>query len=188
MNLSFCWSANMAHHYAGVLTRKVTKEFILTSTALHVLFGFLKWFVTWKVSSHRAAVFWSVSCRICSRQHEAFWSNFHLAFYTSIFFVSICCIDTATTWKKSSFILSKKSDFYITDSQLIAFHTFARPTLTSLSVDKMLQLRYVNRATNFRGLFFTVGISPFHLKIHVLYFICIHIEDNASCCFFYALQ
>ena len=42
----------------------------------------------------------------------------------------------------------------------IAVHAFARFMLTSLSVDKMLLLRYVNLSTNLRGLPLKVKIAP----------------------------
>ena len=63
-------------------------------------------------------------------------------------------IDTATAWKKSHFILLNRSDCHIINKLPIAFYTFTRHILTSLSVDKMLLSWYVNWLTNFRGLLF----------------------------------
>ena len=43
---------------------------------------------------------------------------------------------------------------------LIAVHVFARHMFTTLSVDEILLLRYVNLSTNFKGLPLTVDIAP----------------------------
>ena len=64
---------------------------------------------------------------------------------------------------------------------LIAVHAFASHILKSFSVDEMLLLRYVNLSTNFREPPFNVEMSAFLIKTHVLYFVCIHIEVNATC-------
>ena len=47
-------------------------------------------------------------------------------------------IDTTSAWKKLPFILSDKSDFQMTDSLLIAVHTFASCVLMSFSEDETL--------------------------------------------------
>ena len=69
-------------------------------------------------------------------------------------------IDTATAWKKFRFILSDRSDLYMTDNLLIAFYAFTRHILKSLSVDEILLMRYVNLTTNFRGLPLRVEMVP----------------------------
>ena len=74
--------------------------------------------------------------------------------------------DTATVWKKSSFILLERSYF---DNLSIAVHTFTRYMLTPLSVDKILLLRYVNWSTNFRGLSLKLEMAPSCLKHVGLY-------------------
>ena len=51
--------------------------------------------------------------------------------------------------KEIPFILSDGSDFYMIDKLSIAFHTFTKLMLISLSVDEMLLLRYKNWPTNF---------------------------------------
>ena len=81
----------------------------------------------------------------------------------SICFVSSSSLDTAPTWKKSHFILLDKSDFHMIENLSIASYAFARCMLTSLSVDKMLLLRYMNWSTNFRDSPLT-EMSPFCLK------------------------
>ena len=73
-------------------------------------------------------------------------------------------IATATAWKKSHFILLDRLDFYITDNLSIAFYIFARDILTSLSIDEMLLLKYVNYSTNFRALSFRAEMAPSQLK------------------------
>ena len=93
------------------------------------------------------------------------------------------CTDTFTAWKKSCFILSKISNFHMIDNQSITVYTFARYMLTSLSVDEILLLRYVNMSTNFRGLPLRVLF-----KIHVICFICIHIKTNAFCWLLQTMQ
>ena len=47
----------------------------------------------------------------------------------------------------------------------IAFYTFARSMLSSLSIDEMLLLRYANWFTIIRGLPLRVKIAPFCLKL-----------------------
>ena len=46
----------------------------------------------------------------------------------------------------------------------ISVHAFTRHMLTSLSVDEILLLRYMNLSTNFRGLPLQVKIAPSFLK------------------------
>ena len=104
-----------------------------------------------------------VASRICLRRHIVFLCSSRLVFF-SVRFVSIhpySCTVTAITWKKSSFILSDKSDFHMIDSLSIVFHTFARCMWTSLSVDEMLLPRFVNRSTDFKGLLRWVATAPF---------------------------
>ena len=88
-------------------------------------------------------------------------------------------IDTTTACKKSRFITSDRSDFHTTNNLSIAFHTFTRRMLTSLLVDKILLPTYVNSSSHFRGLSLKVEIAYSCLK-HEFYFICFHIDINAS--------
>ena len=73
---------------------------------------------------------------------------------------------TATAGNKSRFILSEKSDFHMIDNLSIATHDFAKLMLTSLSVDEILLLRYVNLSNNFKGLSLN---DFFSFKVHELY-------------------
>ena len=57
----------------------------------------------------------------------------------------------------------------------------------SFSVDKILLPRYMNLSTDFREPPFRVAMSPFWLK-HVLCFVCIHMEANATCCLLQTIQ
>ena len=59
--------------------------------------------------------------------------------------------DTAIAWRKYRFILSDRSDFQRINNLSIEFHADTIRMFTSLSVDEMLLLRYVNWSTNFRG-------------------------------------
>ena len=52
--------------------------------------------------------------------------------------------DISTAGNKSRFILSERSNFHMIDILSIAFQALALCRLISLSVDEMLQSRYVN--------------------------------------------
>ena len=110
----------------------------------------------------------------------------------SMHFVSIhvvhpySSIVTVTAWKKSCFILSDRSHFYLINNLSIAFDAFARYMLTSLSVNEILLPSYGNLFTSFKSLphhiyqpmrafkkFYASTRKSSHLlfKKHVLYFI-----------------
>ena len=74
------------------------------------------------------------------------------------------CMNTATVWNKSRFILSDRLDFHMIDSLQNAFYAFVKRMLTSLLVVEMLLLRYVNWCTSCRDLTFWVEMAPFCLK------------------------
>ena len=115
------------------------------STYLVILGGFVRW----KVAGRTAVVLYGATSRICLKQQVAFLCCSHIVFF-SIHFVRIqlvhpySSIDTATAWKKSYFILSGRSDFHMIDNLSIIVHTFSMCILTSLSVDEILLLWYVN--------------------------------------------
>ena len=73
-------------------------------------------------------------------------------------------MDIATARKKSSFILSDRSDFHMIDNLSMAVNTFISRMLTSLSVDEILLLRYENWSINSRGLPLEVEMAPHCLK------------------------
>ena len=52
--------------------------------------------------------------------------------------------DITTARKNCRFSLSVRSDFHMTDNLVVADHAFSIRVLTSLSVDEILLLRYVN--------------------------------------------
>ena len=60
--------------------------------------------------------------------------------------------NTDTTSKNSHFISSERLDLHMIGNLSIAVHALSLYMLESLSVDKILLLRYVNQSTNFRGL------------------------------------
>ena len=74
--------------------------------------------------------------------------SFVVPIYLFLCFVSVFVVhsysitDTATTWKKSHFLLGR-SDIHMINNMSKAFHAFARHMLTLLSVDEMLLLRYL---------------------------------------------
>ena len=74
----------------------------------------------------------------------------------------------ATGWKKSCFILPERSDFKMIDILSIAVHPYPMCMLTSLSVDEIFLLKYVNWSTNFRGLPLKMEIAVYGLKHLVL--------------------
>ena len=69
-------------------------------------------------------------------------------------------IDTIAAWKKLLFILSVRSDFYMTQSLSTAVHAFASHVLMSVSVDETLLPRKANLSTSFRELPFSVEMLP----------------------------
>ena len=146
------------------------------SSALHVLFVLLGWFVRWEVGGCTASVLWGVDFRICSRQHIAFLRSSPFSFF-SMCFVSVHVIHPYSSmnldiaWKKC-FILSDKSEFHMINNLSRAYYTFTRCILTSFSVDEILLPRYVYSSTNFRGLPLRMEMAPSCLR-HINCFICI---------------
>ena len=90
-----------------------------------------------------------------------------------------CTVTTATS-KKSFFIRSKRSDFHRIENLSIALHAFCIFLLTSLSVNEILLLKYLNSFTNFTRIQLKVETAPFILNRWTVFWI--HIEANASCC------
>ena len=70
-------------------------------------------------------------------------------------------IDTAAVWKESHFILLDRSNFHMIDNLSAVFHGFAWCMLTSILVDEILLLRFVNLSTYFRSLPLRVEMAPF---------------------------
>ena len=72
-----------------------------------------------KVSGHTTAFLWGAASRICSGQLAASLCCSDLVFFFFFFFFNhfvqvvqpYSSTDTATAWKNSYFILSKRSDF-----------------------------------------------------------------------------
>ena len=83
----------------------------------------------------------------------------------------------APTWKKSYFILSEGSDFYMINNLLIAVYAFPMCMLTLLSADEIMLPKYVKWSTNFRGLPLKVEILKLYMVwicdviFHLPYFI-----------------
>ena len=119
----------------------------------------------------------NIACSILVQFPSSFFSVCFVSIYVVYPYSSI---DTTAAWKKSRFILSDRSDFLMIDNLLIAVNSSAGCIL-SLSVDEILLLRYVNLSTDFRRPPFRVEMLSSQLK-HVLHFVCIHMEVNASCC------
>ena len=99
------------------------------------------------------------SSRICPRQYASFLCSSHLIFTLYILLVSMVYPH------EHNHSLEEISFYFIRlDFHIIAFHTFAKCMLTSLSVDEMLLPRYVNWSTNFRGSSLKVEVVPYCLK------------------------
>ena len=73
---------------------------------------------------------------------------------------SYSSIDMATAWKNLHFILYREISFHKFDFLLIAVYALPMHMLTSLSVDEILLLRYMNWSTYFRDLPFKERIVP----------------------------
>ena len=76
-----------------------------------------------------------------------------------------CCTYTTTT---SYLILSGKSDFRMVEKLSIAVYSLPMRMLTSLSVDEIFLLRYVNWSTDFRGLLFNEQVVQILITMHEL--------------------
>ena len=112
---------------------------------------------------------WLYSCCFMKYYFQDLFKTTHNIFVlSSLSFFSMClvriqvvhpCSSTyiATAWKKSHFILS---DIHMINNLSTAIHIFPIHILTSLSVDEILLLRYMNWGTNFRGLLFKVEMAP----------------------------
>ena len=74
----------------------------------------------------------------------------------------------------------------MTDSLLIAVHAFASRVLMSFSVDETLLSRQGSLFTIFRGLPFSVEMSPL-IKARAFYFISVDMEAYATCSSFQAV-
>ena len=121
----------------------------------------------------------SCSCMVCEMGGKYLYSSYFVGYclrdlfkiahsilvlfqssFFSIYFISIQVVhpcsssDTATTWKKSSFISSERSDFHMIDILLLVIHAFDRHMLP----------RYMNWSTNFRGVSLIVEMASFYLK------------------------
>ena len=127
----------------------------------------------------------NIACRILV---EFLSSSFSVCFVSVHVAHLYNSINTTTALKKSSFLLSDRSDFHMIDSLLIAVQAFARCILTSLSVDETLLLRYVNLSPNFAVLLIRMEMAPFYLNYMHSVFVCIHMEANASCYLLQAIQ
>ena len=155
MYVSLFWLTNIDMTMCKSPLENITNEFILTSPAylIHLI---------WRVCETESK--WQYSCCFvgCCKQ-DLFKKAcrilvyFHFIFFF-VHFVSINVVqpysstDAATTWKKSCFILSERSDFPMINNWTVAVYAFTKCMLISLSVGEILLLRYVNWSINSRGL------------------------------------
>ena len=120
------------------------RSLCFSSSGLHVLFVLLRSFVRWDVSGRTDVVSWCVSFRICllySSWHSCQVPKELFLFCFCFFFVNVHVVNpcrsiyTITAWKKSCFISSDRSDFYMIDNLSITVNAFARRMLTSNTVE-----------------------------------------------------
>ena len=142
---------------------------------------------------------WPYSCYVgCCFQDLFNIAHRNLLQLPSSFF-SICLVSIHVVYpysklvrpllgKKLHFLLLYKSDFHMIDNLAIAVHTFVGHVLVSFSVDEMLFMRYMNLTTDFREPPFSVEMSSFLIKMYILWFVCIHMEPNATYCLLQAIQ
>ena len=83
----------------------------------------------------------------------SFPSSFFLMCFISVHAVHLYSSMDIDTRKKSCFILSDRLVFHMINNLSIPFGAFTRHTLTSLSVDEILLMRYVKWSINFRCCF-----------------------------------
>ena len=153
-------------HSIGLVPHR-SKELRKLHFPQHVLFVSLGIFVRWEVSDQTTTVLCDVaSSRICLKEQVAFYMHF-VSFQGVHLYSSIC---TATAWEKTLFILSDWSNFLMINNMSMAVHAFSRRMMSSLSVDKILLSRYMNKSNNFRGLPLKIEIALFFFKNHELLF------------------
>ena len=84
-------------------------------------------------------------------------------------------------WREYVFFLSDRFYVHKIDDQSIEFHNFFRYRWTSLSINEILQPRYVNIFTNFRVLLLRVEIAP---NLHLAYVFTRSARSSACLCLF----
>ena len=84
-----------------------------------VSFVLLVWFVRWEPCGRTVAVLWWAAFRICLKKYVEFWCRFFLKHFIRVQVVHpYNSTDTVTCSKKSGFILSERSDFYMIDGSI----------------------------------------------------------------------
>ena len=78
-------------------------------------------------------------------------------------------------------------DSYMIDKLSIAVHAVTSHILMLFSVDEKLLLKQVILFINFRATKLFRGIS-FFIKTHLIHFVCILVEANATCCLHKTMQ
>ena len=174
MNVSFCQLANTAVFICRNPLENVTYEFILT---LMVCKMGGKWPYSWCLIE---GCFQDLFKRACSI----------VVWFLSSFF-SRCFIRVQLVTKSSKefvFIFLERSNFHMVIKLLIEVQALSMCLLTSLSVDEILLLKFVNWSIDFRGLLFNEKMTLSWLKHINSVFIWVHIESNAFCCLLQVMQ
>ena len=113
---------------------------------------------------------WPYSCcfvECCySKQHAVCLYSSHPAFSPSVTFKSKCCNHTVVLMQLGRILtfFYQRPVFHTVINLSVAVHALPMQMLTSLSVDEILLLRYINWFINFRGLPFNSEMIPSWLK------------------------
>ena len=152
MQVSLYWSTNTGMAMCKSLQENVTYENALASSAMICMncSSYLNGLSDGRQVAIQMLFWGEASSRICSRQSTKFLSRSHLAFPPCILSVSVWCIHTVVLIQ----VQFERNPvwFYQTsmnDNLPIAFPTFTRLMLTSLSIDEILLPRFVNWSNNF---------------------------------------
>ena len=121
----------------------------------------------WEVTGRTAAVLWDFAFWIHSKEQTAFLYSSRQTFTFCVLLAPMWCIYIVVLihlqLRRNS--ISDKSNFHMIENSSIAFYTFDRRMLSSLSFNELLLLLiYVKWSTNLRSLSLKVEVAPFCLK------------------------
>ena len=133
----------------------------------------------------------AVASRICSKQYAVSLCSSHLAFPASVSLKSKWCSHTVLFTQlqlgRILVLFYQRSNFHMVHNLSIAVYDLPMCILTSLSVDEILLLKYMNCSTNFRGFLFNEVIVLFWLNTWTQFYLSLH-KDDTFCCLLQAMQ
>ena len=155
------WSATTDRPMCRNPSENIIYGFILVSWAVLCMScsSYLDGFWDWRYVAIQLGI---IPFRICSKQLVTFWCDSHPAFSPCLSLTFRWCIHAVVMTllqlgRKP--ILLKRSDFHMIDNLSLTVYMFARHILTSLLVNEILLLRYVNWSTDFRDLLLKVEMD-----------------------------